>query len=104
MGRNTSAHSRGYDSRWQRARVAFLFAHPLCVMCASVGRVTAATVVDHVNPHRGDARLFWDEANWQPLCKVCHDSAKRKQDTSGKLVGCDAQGNPLDPGSHWHRT
>jgi predicted ATPase len=26
--------------------------------------VVQATVVDHVMPHRGDQRLFWDEANW----------------------------------------
>jgi len=104
MGRNTSAHSRGYDSRWQRARVAFLFAHPLCALCAATGRATAATVVDHVNPHRCDPRLFWDEGNWQPLCAMCHDSAKSKQERAGYLPGCDATGIPLDPRSHWHRT
>ena len=26
------------------------------------GRVVPATVVDHVVPHRGDQKLFWDEA------------------------------------------
>ena len=35
--------------------------------------LTPATVVDHVIPHRGDRKLFWDEQNWQPLCKECHD-------------------------------
>lgn len=28
-----SAASRGYDSRWRRARMAFLQAHPLCAEC-----------------------------------------------------------------------
>ena len=37
------------------------------------GKLTPATVVDHIVPHRGDPRLFWDEKNWQPLCKECHD-------------------------------
>lgn len=34
-----------------------------------------ATVVDHIIPHRGDlsSAAFWDETNWQPLCKRHHD-------------------------------
>jgi 5-methylcytosine-specific restriction protein A len=66
-GRGT-AHQRGYDARWRRARAAYLAAHPLCAECSRQGRVTPARVVDHVVPHRGDQALFWDEANWQPLC------------------------------------
>lgn len=68
-----SAASRGYDSRWRRARRAFLQAHPLCAECLRNGRYTAATVVDHIIPHRGDMNLFWDERNWQSLCRDCHD-------------------------------
>jgi 5-methylcytosine-specific restriction protein A len=30
-------------------------------------------VVDHIIPHRGDQYLFWDQENWQALCKDCHD-------------------------------
>ena len=68
-----SAASRGYDSRWQKARLSFLRAHPLCAECAKAGRYTAATVVDHIIPHRGDQKLFWDPDNWQSLCKYHHD-------------------------------
>ena len=50
----------------------YLRRYPLCVHCESAGRVTAATDVDHVIPHRGDETLFWREDNWQPLCKPCH--------------------------------
>jgi 5-methylcytosine-specific restriction protein A len=77
-----SAHDRGYTARWQRARVAWLRHHPRCgdresgqpVMsrCRDEGRVTPAEVLDHVVPHRGDERLFWDRANWQALCQPCH--------------------------------
>lgn len=63
-------------SRWRRLRVAFLERNPLCVYCEREGRITLANVVDHVIPHRGDSRLFWDSSNWQPLCKPCHDSTK----------------------------
>ena len=68
-----SATERGYDAKWRRARKRFLQRHPLCANCLSQGVLTPATVVDHIVPHRGDHRLFWDEQNWQPLCKVCHD-------------------------------
>ena len=68
-----SAHARGYTRDWQKASKQFLDAHPLCVRCRAKGRVTGATVVDHITDHKGDQRLFWDEANWQPLCKPHHD-------------------------------
>ena len=68
-----SATQRGYDGRWRKARERFLRAHPLCVVCQREGRLTPATVVDHIVPHRGNQQLFWDEANWQPLCKSHHD-------------------------------
>ena len=68
-----SAAQRGYDGRWRRARTFFLKKHPLCAECLCENRLTPATVVDHILPHRGDDQLFWDEANWQALCKACHD-------------------------------
>ena len=75
-----SASVRGYDSRWEKARKRFLKAHPLCVRCMEQGRLTRATVVDHIVPHRGDAKLFWDEGNWQSLCKSCHDHKTMTED------------------------
>lgn len=69
-----TACQRGYDRRWRKARLAYLQAHPLCRQCHLFGRTTEATVVDHVRPHRGNERLFWDEGNWAPLCKPCHDA------------------------------
>lgn len=69
---------RGYDHRWRKARARWLVDHPLCVECKSQGKVTAADVVDHVTPHRGDKRLFWDRSNWQSLCAACHNRKTRK--------------------------
>ncbi len=71
--RRGTAASRGYDGRWRKARRLFLQEHPLCAHCENEGIIRPATVVDHVIPHRGDAALFWDVSNWQPLCKVHHD-------------------------------
>jgi len=74
--RRGTAAQRGYDSRWRRARARFLKRHPICrdPLARHTGRVVAATVVDHIVPHRGDEALFWDERNWQPLCRECHDA------------------------------
>ncbi|TES51699.1 HNH endonuclease [Halalkalibacterium halodurans] len=75
-----SAVERGYDSRWRKARVRFLKVHPLCVKCKEEDKLVKATVVDHIVPHRGDKKLFWDESNWQALCKKCHDRKTRNKD------------------------
>ena len=64
---------RGYSNRWLAARKEYLQRHPLCVHCGDEGQTTPAGVVDHIIPHRGDGRLFWDEGNWQALCKAHHD-------------------------------
>lgn len=81
-GDRASSGKRGYDSRWNRARVRYLKEHPLCVKCMEEHRLVKATVVDHVVPHRGDAVLFWDESNWQPLCKACHDKKTWNEDSN----------------------
>ena len=64
-----TAAQRGYDRRWRKARETFLRRQPLCAKCSEGGRIRKATVVDHVIPHKGDQRLFWDTGNWQALCK-----------------------------------
>lgn len=76
-GKDDSA-SRGYGHAWRIARAQFLIEHPLCVMCYAAGIVTAATVVDHIKPHRGCMVLFWDRTNWQPLCATHHSSHKQR--------------------------
>ena len=75
-----NAFERGYNGRWQKASKRFLAKHPFCLKCERIGKLTPATVVDHVNPHCGDEVLFWSESNWQPLCKKCHDSKTRTMD------------------------
>ena len=80
--RGTTAQ-RGYDSKWQKARVFYLAAHPLCVRCEAKGLVKLAMVVDHIIPHKGDKQLFWDSGNWQSLCKPCHDHKTRTEDGWG---------------------
>lgn len=70
-----SAAKRLYGRRWQRARKLFLLQpeHGFCVDCKAEGHDSFATVVDHVIPHRGDERLFWDQRNWEPRCERHHN-------------------------------
>jgi len=36
-------------------------------------------VVDHIIPHKGNQKLFWDPQNWQTLCKAHHDEKTRRE-------------------------
>src|SRR4030067_417357 len=47
------------------------------------GRMTPARVVHHLVPHRGDWRLFRDPANWESLCKACHDAIEQSTERGG---------------------
>ena len=91
--------SRLYTTtRWRRGRIYFLQRNPLCVMCKRGGRVSAARVVDHVVPHKGDELLFFDQANWQALCFTCHNSRKQGIERHGYDVAVDPlTGLYLDP-------
>lgn len=77
-----SSSARGYGYKWQQARAGWLRKHPLCVFCEKDGRTTAASVVDHIEPHRGDMVLFWDSSNWQSLCATCHNTTKAKMEAN----------------------
>lgn len=95
-------HKRLYDSAaWKRRRHALLQAEPLCRLCAARGKVTPATVADHVQPHRGDLQKFY-HGDLQPLCATCHSGAKQAEELGQGLRGGDEQGIPLDRNHHWN--
>jgi 5-methylcytosine-specific restriction enzyme A len=90
-----------YNSRgWGRLRAAQLRREPHCRCCASVNQFTPATVADHIQPHKGDRRLFFDPGNLQSLCKKCHDSTKASHERVDPH-GADQFGNPLSPRRGW---
>lgn len=68
-----TASQRGYNGAWRKARKEWLAHHPACTMCNA-----QATTVDHIIPHKGDDRLFWDKTNWQSLCTPCHNRHKQR--------------------------
>ena len=51
--------------------------------CGRIEADTAKLVADHVVPHRGDERLFFDLGNLQTLCKPCHDTHKQRVEQAG---------------------
>lgn len=77
-----SSSRRGYGARWRKLRRSFLNKHPLCVECSRLNIVKEATVVDHIKPHRGNQDLFWDQDNWQALCKRHHDQKTATEEGS----------------------
>jgi 5-methylcytosine-specific restriction endonuclease McrA len=116
------ARQRGYTHRWDKARAAFL-AEPgnqFCVRCQQRGLFNPGTmhmdgsieanprriglVVDHIVPHRGDQRLFWDRSNWQPLCHDDHDIVKQREEHGREAQGNDISGRPTYADHPWNRT
>ena len=81
--RRGGARARGYTARWEEYSRYRLAAHPLCVRCLAKGKTQAGQVTDHIEPHRGDERLFWSPDNHQTLCKACHDRKTATEDGGG---------------------
>jgi 5-methylcytosine-specific restriction enzyme A len=54
----------------------------VCKFCLERGIVTAANVVDHVIPHKGEWNAFVT-GKLQSLCEPCHKSAKRQIEFHG---------------------
>lgn len=77
-----SRNARGYNYQWTKARKLFLIDHPFCNCneCKESGHPLPANVVDHIIPHKGDMRLFWDVNNWQAMNKRCHDKKTARED------------------------
>jgi 5-methylcytosine-specific restriction endonuclease McrA len=97
----TSSAARGYGYAWQMARAEHLLAHPFCAYCLRDAGIEAtsiegvvlecaakrvcvprATLVDHMDPHRGDMALFWDRSRWQSLCTNHHSGEKQRHEAA----------------------
>ncbi len=81
-GQYAELHGTFYGRRWRKAKAAFLAEHPLCRVCADAGLTVAASVVDHVTPHKWSYEAFWRMENWQGLCVRCHNSKTAKENKS----------------------
>ena len=68
--------------RLQAARAQLFRSHPLCVLCQVSGRVSIATIRDHVIPLAEGGRD--DEGNTQGLCDACHDLKSQAEAARGR--------------------
>ena len=66
------SQKRGYDSTWRALSKQVRMEEPLCRHCLRDGRVTAATLVDHIVPLSLSPELRLDRGNLQALCASCH--------------------------------
>jgi 5-methylcytosine-specific restriction endonuclease McrA len=81
-----SSAERGYDSRWRKAAKSYLRQNPLCAYCALDGLVAAASLVDHLYPHRRFDGVFWRTEWWVSACTACHSGAKQQVERRGKVA------------------
>jgi len=90
------------SSRWSNLRKRQLARRPYCECVHCAGKFVPGEVVDHIKPHRGDTKIFYDSSNLQTLTKLCHDSMKQSEERGGRGFnrGCDARGNPIGA-EHW---
>ena len=89
-------YNRGF---WQRMRRQQLAQFPLCQWCEARGEIVPASVVHHVEQHRGDINKF-RLSDLVSLCKPCHDGDAQQREVAGfsRRIGTD--GWPTDVANH----
>lgn len=88
-GANLALYRTWYKSaRWQRLRQQVLTRD--LYTCQQTGVLLIggpnepnSPVVHHIEPHKGNERLFWDLLNLQAVSKAWHDSEAQAQEKRG---------------------
>jgi 5-methylcytosine-specific restriction protein A len=89
--------ARWYDTAlWKHRRLQQLRQCPLCAFHEQEGRIVAASIADHVRPHKGNWLLF-SRGELQSLCPACHSRRKQQIEVNGFDDTKDASGRPVDP-------
>ena len=91
---------------WRKRAKHQLRSQPLCEMCLQDGRINAATIADHIEPHKGDEQKFFF-GELQSLCKLHHESAKKREEARGysdrrRRLASRPQGIPYIRGAGGH--
>lgn len=113
-GRRKYAHLYT-DPMWKRLRKLHLAKHPSCQCehCKGEGKPLKdrvgvpdheRAIVDHIRPHKGRRKLFFDRDNLQTMSKECHDKFKQSEERGGAgfKAGCDETGQPLSREHEWY--
>lgn len=79
---DTARHKHEHTRRWQKLRLLYLRANPLCVDCTKQNKIVPATEVHHVVPiAKGGTD---EECNLQALCKPCHSRKTAEEINRGR--------------------
>ena len=81
-GRLREPDARYHTKQWQRTRKLVLLRDAVCVLCERLGKLTPATVADHVIPVRMRDReddRFYDIETIRGLCTCCHARVSGRQ-------------------------
>ena len=72
LGEKRKALAAKYGSKqWKQFRQIHLSKYPLCARCQSLGKITPASDVDHIIPHKMNIDK-WMGNRFQSLCRPCH--------------------------------
>jgi 5-methylcytosine-specific restriction protein A len=77
-------HELYNSSHWRMMRAEQLIIELYCRMCTAEGKRVRATDVDHVIPHRGNRKLFYDKKNLQSLCHRHHSKKTWRENNQNK--------------------
>ncbi|MGG7565987.1 HNH endonuclease signature motif containing protein [Rhodovulum sp. DZ06] len=87
---------------WKKLRLVKLATNPLCEVCAKRDRLAAASHVDHIVAINQGGEAFPELSGLMSMCPSCHSIKTQAKDRKGgsgvAFKGCDAEGNPIDPG------
>lgn len=93
-----AAWRRLYNTRrWRDIRSAQLSAEPLCQACAQLGRITPATVCNHLDKDSKSTVDGFFAGPFSSLCAPCHDAGEQKAESAGFTAEAGLDGWPLDP-------
>lgn len=96
-----------HTSTWQKLRKAKLLRDPLCYACQLRGVMRSANTVDHIKAISAGGHPFPPFEGLMSLCTRCHNEKTTMVDRgqgnpfARRFKGCDADGNPIDPGDDW---
>lgn len=77
------------STAWRNLRKQKLAATPYCEICFAAGRMTKATIVDHIVPIKDDYARRLDMTNMQSCCQSCHSRKTRKEEARRRKTSFD---------------